>query len=156
SGVAAAQTPADSAQRARECANCAVWNVPQRPFRIFGNTYYVGTHGLSVILITSSAGHILIDGALPESVPQILTNIRGLGFRPEDVRMIVNSHAHFDHAGGTGPLRAATGARVLASPWSAGVIATGRPARDDPQFGLVLGYPGAGRVDTLRDGHVLE
>src|SRR5256885_7542830 len=50
-----------------DCASCKVWNMPQEPFKIFGNTYYVGTHGLSAILITSPTGHVLIDGGLPES-----------------------------------------------------------------------------------------
>ena len=63
------------------CKQCAEWNRPQKPFRIFGNTYYVGPHGLSSILITSDAGHFLIDGALPESAPVIAANIRTLGFR---------------------------------------------------------------------------
>jgi metallo-beta-lactamase class B len=151
----AAQTPPDSVERARECASCAEWNVPQKPLRIFANAYYVGTHGLSVILITSAKGHVLIDGALPESVPQVLANIRALGFRPEDVKFILNSHAHFDHAGGIGLLSAATGAMVMASPWSADVIETGQPVRDDPQFGLILGYPRAEHVRPLHDGQVV-
>ena len=155
SRLLAAQTPLDSVERARECSSCAEWNVPQKPFRIFGDTYYVGTHGLSVILITSAKGHILIDGALPESVPQILANIRALGFRPEDVKFILNSHAHFDHAGGIGLLSAATGATVMASPWSADVIETGQPVRDDPQFGLIVGYPRSEHVRPLRDGQVV-
>mgnify|MGYP003290005638 CR=1 FL=1 len=58
------------------------WNTPHEPFRIFGNTYYVGTAGLSAILITSNAGHILIDGGLLQSVPLIAANIRELGFEP--------------------------------------------------------------------------
>ena len=56
----------------------------EQPFRVYGNTYYVGPHGLSSILITSKAGHILIDSALPESVPQVVANIRALGFRIEE------------------------------------------------------------------------
>ncbi len=62
-GAALAQTP--------NCSNCAVWNTPQQPFRIYGNTYYVGVHGLSAILVTSGSGHILIDGDLAESAPLI-------------------------------------------------------------------------------------
>src|SRR5262245_41220916 len=77
--------------RPSSCADCPVWNVPQQPFKIYGNTYYVGTHGLGSILITSSTGHVLIDGALPESVPQIVANIRSLGFRVEDLKLILNS-----------------------------------------------------------------
>src|SRR5262245_41278824 len=114
----AGQSPSDSARRARECPSCAEWNVPQKSFRIFGNTYYVGTHGLSSILITSPRGHVLIDGGLPESAPLILANIRSLGFRAEDVKLILNSHAHYDHAGGLEALREATGASVAASVWS--------------------------------------
>ena len=75
------------------CSSCAVWNKPQRPFRIYGNTYYVGTHGLSSVLIASEGGHVLIDGALQESAPLIAANIRSLGFRIEDVKLIVTSHA---------------------------------------------------------------
>ena len=67
------------------CANCVAWNKPHAAFRIYGNTYYVGTDGLSSVLITSSTGHVLIDGALPESASRIVANIRSLGFRIEDV-----------------------------------------------------------------------
>ena len=62
-------------QNAASCAKCIEWNKAQAPFRIFGNTYYVGTHALSSVLITSPAGHVLIDGDLPESVGQIVDNI---------------------------------------------------------------------------------
>ena len=73
------------------CSSCAIWNAPQAPFRIYGNTYYVGPHGLSSILITSDHGHVLIDGALPESAPLIAANIRALGFRLEDVKLILGN-----------------------------------------------------------------
>ncbi len=61
---------------ARPCARCAIWNQPQRPFRIYGNTYYVGVRSLSSILVTSDQGHILIDGDLPQSAPQIAEGFR--------------------------------------------------------------------------------
>jgi metallo-beta-lactamase class B len=77
--------------------------------------YDVGTNGLSAILVTSPQGHILIDGALPESAPLIIANIRSLGFLVEDVRLIVNSHVHYDHAGGIAELQRASGARVAAT-----------------------------------------
>src|SRR4051812_20772769 len=85
--------------RPSSCKECPSWNLPQQPFKIYGNTYYVGTHGLSSILITSDTGHVLIDGALSESVPHIVANVRKLGFKAEDIKLIVNSHVHFDHAG---------------------------------------------------------
>src|SRR3954467_8247614 len=106
--VGAAQTP-DPAKRAAGRPPRAEWNLPQAPLRLFGNTYYVGTKNLSSILITSPSGHVLIDGALPESAPLILANIKTLGFEPRDVKLILNSHAHYDHAGGIAELRRATG-----------------------------------------------
>lgn len=121
-------------QTAINCAKCAEWNRLQKPFRIFGNTYYVGPHGLSSILITSKTGHILIDGALPQSARQIAGNIESLGFRMKDVKVILNSHVHFDHAGGIAELQRLSGAQLYASKWSAGVMKTGRPGRGDPQY----------------------
>ncbi|HEU4723633.1 MAG TPA: subclass B3 metallo-beta-lactamase [Gemmatimonadaceae bacterium] len=144
------------AQRARECPSCAEWNAPQRPIRLHGNTYYVGTHGLSAILITSSAGHVLIDGALPESVPIIRANVESLGFRIRDVKLIVNSHAHYDHAGGIAELQRASGARVMASEWSAGVLMRGRSMRGDPQFDVALDFPAVRGVRRLSFGDTLR
>ena len=144
------------AQRARECPSCAEWNQPQRPIRLHGNTYYVGTRGLSAILVTSPAGHVLIDAGLPESAPVIRANIQSLGFRMRDVRLIVNSHAHFDHAGGIAELQRASGARVLASEWSAVVLMNGKPMPGDPQLGLALGFPAVSGVRALSFGDTLR
>ena len=127
---------ASHAQGPIECPACAEWNAPQRPLRLHGNTYYVGTHGLGAILITSPQGHVLIDGGLPQSAPIIRANVESLGFRMRDVKLILNSHAHYDHAGGIAELQRASGARVLASAWSARVlkrrqVAARRPAARD-------------------------
>ena len=154
--LAAQALPARPAYSAEECSSCAEWNAPQRPFRILGNTYFVGTRGLSAILVTSGEGHVLIDGALPESVPQILESIRSLGFRVEDVRLILNSHAHFDHAGGIAELQRATGAAVAASPASAAVLKSGTAGPDDPQYGVLLAYPAVPEVRVLSDGETLR
>jgi hypothetical protein len=126
-----AQAPAKDSP----CRTCAEWNQPQTPFRIYGDTYYVGPHGLASILIVSPQGDVLIDGALAESAPQIAANVRALGFRIEDVKLIVISHVHFDHAGGVAELQRMSGARVIANPWSAAVLKSGEVAKDDPQFG---------------------
>ena len=134
------------------CSQCAVWNTPQTPFRIFGNTYYVGPHGLSSILITSESGHVLIDGALPESAQQIVANIRALGFRIEDVKLILSSHVHFDHAGGIAELQRLSGARVVASPWSAAVLKSGGMGHGDPQYGILTPIQRVNHVDELHDG----
>src|SRR5215471_1458989 len=73
------------------------WNQPQKPFKVFGNVYWVGTRGLGSVLITSPQGHVLIDGALPESVPQITASIKAVGVDITDVKLILNSHVHYDH-----------------------------------------------------------
>jgi metallo-beta-lactamase class B len=138
------------------CKHCAEWNAPQAPFRISGNTYYVGPHGLSSILITSEAGHVLIDGALPESARQIAENIHVLGFRIEDVKLILNSHIHFDHAGGIAELQRRSGAQVLASAWSAAVMTKTGLARDDPQYGLIPPIPLVANVRTFSNGETIH
>ncbi len=154
--VALAAQRADSV-RAAECPSCAEWNVPQPPMRLQGNTYFVGTHGLSALLITSPAGHILIDGALPESAPEILANIATLGFRVRDVKLILNSHDHFDHAGGLSALQVATHATVAASPSSASVLERGISGADDPQYGVILPFPRVRtRVRRIADGETVR
>lgn len=138
------------------CKQCATWNVPHDPFKVYGNTYYVGTNALSSVLITSQAGHVLIDGALEESVPQIAAHIRALGFRVEDIKLIVNSHVHYDHAGGIAELQKRSGARVAASNWTAGVLKKGEVPRSDPQFGLIRPIPKVAQVEILKDGQTLS
>ena len=138
------------------CASCVEWNKAQPPFRIFGNTYYVGTHGLSSVLITSPAGHVLMDGDLPESAGLIADSIRSLGFRLEDVKLIVNSHVHFDHAGGIAELQRRSGARVKASKWSAQVLRKGGVGRGDPQYGTLPSIAAVRNVSTFRDGESLR
>jgi metallo-beta-lactamase class B len=137
------------AQRAIECAQCAEWNAPQRPFRLHGDTYFVGTHGLSAILITSPQGHVLIDGGLPQSAPLIRANVESLGFHMRDVKLILNSHAHYDHAGGIAELQRASGARVAASTWSAGVMRKGASMPGDPQLSIAFAYPAVSGVETF-------
>jgi metallo-beta-lactamase class B len=134
----------------------AEWNQPQKPFKVFGNTYWVGTRGLGSVLITSDRGHILIDGALPESVPQIRDHIRELGFKLEDVRLLLNSHVHYDHAGGLGELQRLTGARVAASAPAATVFASGASGPDDPQYGILPPIERLRNVDVVREGQVVK
>ena len=144
------------AQAARDCPSCAEWNKPHAPVHVFGNTYYVGTNGLGAILITSPRGHILIDAGLPESAPRVLESIRALGFRVEDVKQILNSHAHFDHAGGIAALQQASGATVAASQPSALDMERGDVGHDDPQFGLAMSYPKVPAVRVIKDGEQIR
>jgi metallo-beta-lactamase class B len=91
------------------------WNKPQAPFHVIGNIYYVGMAGVSAFLIVTPKGDILTDGGLPESAPFIEKNIQALGFKLSDVKILLNSHAHFDHSGGLAKLKADTGAKFYAS-----------------------------------------
>ncbi len=91
------------------------WNAPFPPFTVIANIHYVGTAGVSAWLITTPHGHILIDGILPQSVPQIIANIHALGYDIHDVKYLLNSHAHIDHAGGLAGLQRASGAIMIAS-----------------------------------------
>jgi metallo-beta-lactamase class B len=96
-------------------ASASKWNVPHPPFKVIGTIHYIGTQGVSAWLITTPKGHILIDGILPQSVPQIIANVKALGFDIKDVKYLLNSHAHFDHAGGLAGLQRACVARMIAS-----------------------------------------
>ncbi|ESZ85724.1 MAG: metallo-beta-lactamase [Blastomonas sp. CACIA14H2] len=110
-----AQIAAAEAEPVGEFATEMRWNERMAPFTILGKVHYVGTAGIGVFLITTLEGHVLIDGALAQSVPQILDNIRTLGFEPKDVKYILNTHGHFDHAAGLAGLQRASGAKVIAS-----------------------------------------
>ena len=151
-----ASTPGNDG-RSASCKDCAAaWNATQAPFRIYGDTYYVGVRGLSSILITSDRGHILIDGDLPESVPKIAASIRALGFRLEDVKLILNSHVHVDHAGGIAALQELSGAEVAASAASAAVLRSGHSGPDDPQFGQLSVIPRVKRVRVISNDETLR
>ncbi len=140
------------------CDNCDAWNEPQAPFNIYGNTWYVGTAGLSAILVTGPKGHVLLDGALPQSAAQIQANIKALGFRIRDVKLILNSHEHFDHAGGIAALQRASGAVVAASAAGARVLRMGTAGSDDPQFDpkSPRHIPKVAKVREVGDGQTLR
>jgi metallo-beta-lactamase class B len=141
------------------CPNCDEWNVPREPRRVFGNTFSVGVAGMSSILIASEQGLILLDGALPQSATIIDANVRKLGFRTADIRLILNSHAHYDHAGGIAALQRVSGAIVAAGPEGARALGQGGPVATDPVFALgpkVNGFPAVENVRAVKDGEVLR
>lgn len=140
-----------------QCDDCAAWNQPREPFKLFGNTYYVGTNGLSAVLVTGDAGHVLLDAGLSQSAAVIDANIRALGFKTTDVKLILVSHGHFDHAGGVAALQRFTEATVAASASTAEALKRGENTTDDPQFGFgrqFNGFPPVARVQVLGDGQV--
>ncbi|TFW24700.1 subclass B3 metallo-beta-lactamase [Massilia arenosa] len=139
-------------------AAAADWDAPQQPFKVHGNTYYVGPGGVSAVLVTSPAGHVLIDGGTGKSPQQIVPHIRQLGFKVGDIKYILISHAHFDHVGGIAELQKLSGATVVASTLAAPVLKTGKPTADDPQYANLVDMPFApvGTLHTVKDGEVLS
>ena len=115
-----------------------------------------GTNGITSLLITSSAGHILLDVGLPDAAPIVLANIRTLGFRAQDVKVILNSHEHFDHAGGISAVQRATGARVEASAPSDSVLRRGASLPSDPQFGIGIPYPPVSNTSVIAEGDTVR
>jgi metallo-beta-lactamase class B len=103
------------------------WNDPVTPFHVVGNIHYVGASGVSAFLIKTKAGSIVIDGGFRETAPLIEKSIAALGVRLADVEYLLNSHAHFDHAGGLAALKKASGARLVASEGDAPRLRAGTP-----------------------------
>lgn len=136
-----------------DCDACPGWNRPHEPFRVFGNTYYVGTAELGSVLVVTDAGLVLLDGALPQSAPLIAANIEALGYDLDDVEYLMNSHTHHDHAGGLAALQRASGAVMLASPRAAEALRFGGPTLDDPQYGIPENrFAPVGNVRAVADG----
>ncbi len=131
--VATAQPPGDPVFSKTRIG----WNQPVKPFRVIGNVYYVGMAGVSAFLITTPQGHILTDGGLPESAAPIAANIKALGFDIKDVKILLNSHAHFDHSGGLAKLKADSGARLYASAADRPILESGH-----------IGWGPAAKVDA--------
>ena len=134
------------------CPDDASWSDPTPPRKVFGNTWYVGTCGISALLITGEHGHVLIDGATPEAGPMIVESIRTLGFDPTDVRVLLNTHEHIDHAGGLAAIQEATGAPLRAR--RPGLIALRKGDMDmrDPQVAFRMpGCPPVPMIETLAD-----
>jgi len=143
---------ADLLSPAIENASTMKWNGEQKPARLYADTYYVGVAGLSSVLIKTDRGLILLDGDLVQSVPLIESHIRSLGFRVEDIKYILNSHTHYDHAGGIAALQRDSGAQVLASPSSAAALRQRFAVADDPQ----AGYTDSAKFPKVRVAHEIH
>ena len=117
--------------------NFPEWYEETEPFHMIGGIHYVGSLGLAAYLLPSDDGHILIDGGLPETAPMIIRNIEKLGYKPEDVKILLNTHAHSDHAGGLAELKEKTGATIIASLGDRSAL----------EGGFYLGYEDRGELD---------
>ena len=149
--AAAAPPPLDASAQAM--------NRPVAPFCIADEICYVGTEDLGIYLIKSNAGDALIDGGYEQTVPQILANLKALGVAPKNIRFLLNSHAHRDHAGGLAELKRITGAKLILS--RAAAVEFARGGHDDPNFGNTSTFPPlkADRIvddgDTVALGNVV-
>jgi metallo-beta-lactamase class B len=126
------------------------WNQPADPFRLMGPIHYVGTFDLATYLITTPAGHIVIDSGLESDAKQIQAGIQALGFKLRDVRILLNTQAHFDHAAGLATLKKVSGARMLASAADAVMLEAG--GRGDFAFGDALAFAPVEVDETINDG----
>jgi metallo-beta-lactamase class B len=130
------------------------WNKPVPPSQIAGNLYYVGAVEIASYLITTPQGHFLLDGGFVETAPQIERNIAQLGFKLSDVKYLLNSHAHCDHAGGLAELKKATGATFVASEGDAELLRKG--GHGDFRFGDTLLFPPIEPDKIIRDGESIQ
>jgi metallo-beta-lactamase class B len=137
-----------------DCTLCKQWNTPHAPFKLHGNTWYVGTN-LSSLLIVTDAGLILLDAGLSQSAPLIATNIAALGYSTRDIRFITTSHTHFDHAAGIAALQRESGAIVLASPEAESPLATGNYHAEDPQLAYSDTFPPTTNIRVVDDGETI-
>ena len=128
------------------------WTTPFPAFRIAGSLYYVGSKGLASYLVATPQGHILINSNLEVSVPQIRTSIESLGFKFSDVKVLLISHAHWDHAAGSAAIKKITGARYMVMEGDVPVIESGG-ARDF-QYGNTASsrFPPTAVDRVLHDG----
>lgn len=138
------------------CGDRNGWSDPAPPAHVFGTTYMVGTCGIVSLLITTPEGHFLIDGATDEAAEGIADNIRKLGFDPKDVRWLLITHEHLDHAGGIAKLKAITGAQFAVREPARVAMETGQAQKDDPQHGLLPAFPGVKAEKIIDNGAELR
>ena len=167
-GCAAAPTPdavsmpslaaanLSGASFSESCEDWDEWDKAAPPFRILGDSWYVGTCGIAAILVASPQGHVLIDSGTEAGGELIIANLRRIGVDPEDVRYILASHEHFDHVGGHAILAKATGAQIIASPPAAPVLESGMVSDEDPQADADHPAMAPVKVDRIiQDGETL-
>ncbi len=131
----------------------AAWRQPVAPVRIADHTWQIGTAGITAILVKTDDGAVLIDGGLPQAADMLLAHMQALGIAPGDLKLIVTSHAHADHAGPIAAIKRATGALVLNNAESALLMARG--GSDDIHFGDDILYPPVDTDRLLHDGEVV-
>lgn len=132
------------------------WTDPFPPFKIADNLYYVGSKGLASYLITTPQGHILINSDLEESVPLLRSSVEKLGFKFSDVKILLISHAHYDHNAGSAAIKRLTGAKYLVMDADVPTVESG--GKDDFQYGNdpSMRYPPTKVDQVLHDGEEVK
>ena len=138
------------------CKDWDDWDKAGPPYRIHANSYYVGTCGISAILITGADGHILIDGGTEAAPDVIAKNIAAVGFSLSDVKILLHSHEHFDHVAGLARLQELSSASLYASKAAAPVLSSGVTAASDPQNGSHDPFPPADVTHIIENGTPLH
>lgn len=148
--------PPQSTQWVSQCQDWDEWNKAGPPYKIHGNSYYVGTCGISAILIAGDNGHILIDTGTEKGAEMVKANIKKLGFNPEDISILLSSHEHFDHVGGFAKMKSWTGADIVTSTAAAGVLTSGKDSEDDPQFAMHPPMAAVAVSRTVKNGDIVR
>ena len=130
------------------------WEEPAEPAKIVGPIYFVGTKGLGAFLFTTSEGHILMNTGMPSSGPMIVESIRKLGFRPEDIKLMINGHAHIDHAGAFAFLKQQFGAQLAVMKDDVEAMESGD--KNDFKYANDFVYPPVKVDRILRDGDTIK
>ncbi len=149
-------TRGQGAALAKACEGRDGWSDAAPPAHVFANVYMVGTCGITALLITTPEGHFLIDGATDEAAESIAANIRTLGFDPKDVRYLLVTHEHLDHAGGLARLKKITGAQFAVREAARPGMETGLPLAEDPQHGIHPAFPGIKADRIINDEETLQ
>jgi metallo-beta-lactamase class B len=129
------------------------WEEPAEPTRVVGPAYFVGTQGLGAFLFTTSEGHILMNTGVPSSGPMMVESIRKLGFKPEDIKVMINGHAHIDHAGAFAYFKERFGAQMAVMKDDVPPMESGD--RDDFKYANDFVYPPVKVDRVLRDGDTI-
>jgi metallo-beta-lactamase class B len=146
--LAAIAAPAQTAEQLHDM------NQPFAPFHIVGNIYYVGASDVTSYLVRTPAGDILLDGGFTQTAPQIEANVKTLGFKLGNVKILLNSHAHSDHAGGLAELKRKSGAKLVAMDGDAKELKNG--GHDDFFFGDGFLFPGVTPDRVIHDGDTVS
>ena len=143
-------------QQPVSCSEDAGWDEPMPPRHVFGNVWYVGTCGITSVLLASPQGHVLIDGGAQMGAERIEANLRALGVDVKDIKYILVSHEHFDHVGGVAKLQRDSGASVLTRQPAVVTLKRGVSDRRDPQLEVLERFPAIAQVHAITSDGILR